>query len=78
MSQQVKSPSAMQETQETWVQSLGWKDFLEEKMAAHSNILVWKISQTEELGELQSKGWQRIEQDWTTEHSQTHVYEVEG
>ena len=32
----------MQETQETWVQSLGWEDPLEEEMAAHSNILAWE------------------------------------
>ena len=29
----------MQETQEMWVRSLGWKDPLEEEMATHSNIL---------------------------------------
>ena len=29
--------------QETWVQSLGWEDTLEESMAAHSNILAWRI-----------------------------------
>ena len=29
----------MQETQETWVQSLGREDPLEEDMAAHSSIL---------------------------------------
>ena len=29
----------MQETQEMWVQSLGWKDPLEEGMETHSNIL---------------------------------------
>ena len=29
----------MQETQETWVRSLGWEDPLEEGMATHSNIL---------------------------------------
>ena len=28
---------------ETWVQSLGWEDPLEEGMATHSNILAWKI-----------------------------------
>ena len=28
----------MQETQETWVRSLGWEDPLEEAMATHSNI----------------------------------------
>ena len=29
--------------QETWVQSLGWKDPLEEGMATHSSILAWRI-----------------------------------
>ena len=31
----------MQETQETWIPSLGWEDPLEEGMAAHSSILAW-------------------------------------
>ena len=35
---------AMQETQETWVRSLGQEDPLEEKMANRSSILAWKIS----------------------------------
>ena len=35
----VKNPPAMQ----TWVQSLGWADPLEEGMATHSSILVWII-----------------------------------
>ena len=29
--------------QETWVQSLGQEDPLEEKVATHSNILAWRI-----------------------------------
>ena len=29
---------------DTWVQSLGWEDPLEEGMAAHSSILAWRIS----------------------------------
>ena len=29
----------MQETQETWVQSLGWEDPLVKDMATHSSIL---------------------------------------
>ena len=29
--------------QETWVQSLGWEDPLEEGMATHASILAWKI-----------------------------------
>ena len=36
----VKNLPAVQETQETKVQSLGWKDPLEEGMASHSSILV--------------------------------------
>ena len=32
----------MQEPQETWVQSLGQEDPLEEKMATHSSILAWE------------------------------------
>ena len=36
----VKNPPAMQET---WVQSLGWEDPLEEGMATHSTILAWRI-----------------------------------
>ena len=36
----VKNPPAVWET---WIRSLGWEDPLEEGMATHSNILVWKI-----------------------------------
>ena len=39
-----------------WVQSLGWKDPLEEEMATHSSILAWEILWTEEPGGLQSTG----------------------
>ena len=28
---------------ETWVQSLGWEDPLEEGMATHSSILAWRV-----------------------------------
>jgi len=38
----------MKETQETWVQSLGQEDPLEEEMATHSSILAWRIPWTEE------------------------------
>ena len=52
----VKNPSAMQEMQETQVQSLGWDDTLEEVMATHSSILAWRIPWTEQPGSLQSMG----------------------
>ena len=44
----------MQETLETWVQSLGQEDPLEEEMATHSSILALEIPWTEEPGRLQS------------------------
>ena len=34
----------MQETEETYVQSLGLEDALEESMATHSSILAWEIA----------------------------------
>ena len=60
MAQQVKNLSAMQETQEIWVRSLGQKDALEKEMATHSNILAWRIPWREEPGGLQSMGLQRV------------------
>ena len=48
---------------ETWVQSLGREDPLEEEMATHSSVLVWEILWTEEPGGLQSMGWQRVGHD---------------
>jgi len=38
----------MQETQETWVRSLGREDPLEKEMATHSSILACKTPWTEE------------------------------
>ena len=43
-----------------------WEDPLEQKMAAHSSILVWKIPWTEEPGGLQSMWPQRVRYDWVT------------
>ena len=40
VAQTVKNQPVMQET---WVQSLGWEDPLEEGMATHSSILDWRI-----------------------------------
>ena len=57
----VKNPCAVQETRETWVQFLAWKDPLEKGMATHSSILACKILWTEESGGLQSSGSQRVE-----------------
>ena len=38
----VKTLLPVQETQETWIQSLGWEYPLEESMATHSSILAWR------------------------------------
>ena len=40
VAQTVKNPPAMQET---WICSLGGEDPLEEDMATHTSILVWRI-----------------------------------
>ena len=45
---------------ETWIQSLGWEDTLEEGMATHSCFLAWRIPRAEEPGGLQSMGLQRV------------------
>ena len=53
----------MQQTKETWVQSLGQEDPLEEDMVTNSSILAWRIARTEEPGGLQSMGLQRVRHD---------------
>ena len=45
------------------VRSLGWEDPLEEGMATHSSILVWRIPGTEDPGGLQCMGPQRVGHD---------------
>ena len=60
-----KNLPAVQELQEMWVRSLGWKGPLKEGMATHSSILAWRIPWTEELGRLQSIGLQRVGHDWS-------------
>ena len=64
----------MQEMQETWVQSLGWEDPLEEEMATHSNVLACKIPWTEEPGSLQSMGSQSVGHDWARACTHTHTH----
>ena len=56
----VKNLPAVQDTQ---VQFLSWEDPLEEDMATHSSILVWRIPGTERPGRLQSMGLQRVTHD---------------
>ena len=48
---------------ETWIQSLGQNNPLEEEIATHSSTLAWKIPWMEEPGGLQSMGSQRVKHD---------------
>ena len=52
------------------IPSLGWEDSLEEEMATHSSILVWRIPRTEEPGRLQSTRSQIVRTDSAAEHTQ--------
>ena len=63
-----KIPPAMQET---WVRSLDREDPVKKEMATHSSVLLWRILWTEEPGELQSMGSQRVRYDWV---NNTHTY----
>ena len=60
MAQTVKNPPAMQETM---VQSLGWEDPLEKRMATPSSILAYRSLWTEKPGRLQPMGLQRVGHD---------------
>ena len=61
MAQTVKNLPAMWET---WVQSLGWEDLLEEGVTTLSSILAWRTPWTEESGGLQSMQLQRVGHNW--------------
>ena len=56
VAQRIKRLPAIQETQ---VQSLGWEDPLEKKMATHSSILAKEIPWTEKPSGIQSVGLQK-------------------
>ena len=60
VAQTVKNLPAVQDT---WVQSLGQQDPLEEEMATHFSILAWRIPETEEPGRLKCTGSQRARHD---------------
>ena len=60
----VKNLPANAELQEMWAQSLCQEDSLEEEIATHSSILVWKMPWTEEPGRLHSPwGHKRVRYD---------------
>ena len=65
----------MQETQETWVQSLGQEDLLKEKVKIYPSILAWTIPLTKKPGRLRFMGSQRVRHNWVTKHAGTRVLE---
>jgi len=65
----VSNLPAMQETQETVVQSLHWEGPLEEEMATLSSTPAWEIPRTEEPGSPRS-----CKEVDTTEHTHTHTH----
>ena len=72
IAQLVKSLTAVKET---WVQFLGREDPLEKEMAPHSSILAWRVPWTEEPGELQPLGSQKLDMtEWLTHHHH-HVWQ---
>ena len=60
MAQLVKNLPANAEDERDTGPIPGSEDPLEKEMATHSSILAWKIPWTEEPGELQSMGSQRV------------------
>ena len=52
---------------ETWVQSLGWEDPLENEMATHPSILSWENPWTEEPYGLQSIGLKELDNSDTSD-----------
>ena len=76
MSQWVKNPPTIQETQETPVRFLGQADPLEKSMTTHSNILAWRIQWTEEPGGLLSMGHMELDMTEVTEHANMHSMNI--
>ena len=65
----------MQETQETWDQSPGQEDPLEEGMATLSSILAWGIPWTEEPGGLYSpQGHEELDTTEAIQHACMQVF----
>ena len=53
--------------QEMQVRSLNQEDPLEKEMATLSSVLAWRIPRTEEPGEIESLGSQRVGHNWVTD-----------
>ena len=57
MAKTIKNLPAMRET---WVQSLGWEDPLEEGTATHSSTLAWRIPMDRVAWRAPVQGSQRV------------------
>ena len=62
----------MHELQETRVRSLSQEDPLKEEMATYSSIFARIIPWTEEPGEIQSMGLQRVRHNWVAEYARVY------
>ena len=58
---------------ETWVQSPGWEDPLEEGMIIHSTILAWRIPMDKRSLAGYSPWDCKVRHDWATKHSMAHT-----
>ena len=67
VAQMVKKLPSMQET---WVQSLGWEDPLEEGMATHSSILAWRIIKVRGAWQATVHGVTKGQTQWSKHNTQ--------
>ena len=51
----VKNPPAIQEPQETWARSLGWKCPLKKGITTYSSILAWRITAVPRVAKSQTR-----------------------
>ena len=78
----IKNPPAVQESQETQVQSLGQEDPQEESMVTHSSVLAWKIHGHRSLvsyslqGHKESDNWSDLAQMHSWSATQWRISEM--
>ena len=72
----IKNPPINSGAQETWVPSLGQEDPLEGEMAAHSRVLVWRISWQRSLAGYSPRA-HRVAEPIMTQHSHRHAHRFE-
>ena len=58
--------------QETWIQSLGWEDPLEEDMTTPSSILPWESHGQRSLAGYSPWGWKSIKYNLRTSQQQSY------